>query len=300
MGVDVSIIIVNYNTQALTEACVRSILEYTIGCTYEVLLVDNASKVGDVSFLAELDTRITYLPQATNLGFAKGNNKGWEVAKGAYILLLNSDTELTSDAITPALYRLKQEPMVGALSVALNYPDGRPQHPPSAFPSILTEFLALTRLERLLPHAAYVRRYYGQLIDPALPYKCDWIWGAFWMAPRHVLENMPGGKLPEDYFMYFEDVLWGWQIRKKQGLVILYDPVATVTHYISGSERATQTEEEKYRNKIFPNERRFLMEYRGKWYATIFYMLRMLHRYSLRTPADTDKANFYFKQLFDR
>jgi GT2 family glycosyltransferase len=298
MSVEVSVIIINYNTPALTEACVRSVLTFTKGCSFEILLVDNASTAGDVSFLAEIDPRVVFLPQTENLGFAKGNNAGWAVAKGAYILLLNSDTELISDAITLSVEQFKLHPRVGALSVALHYPDGRRQYPLGAFPRLSTELLVLTRLEKFLRKEAKVKRYYGDLIDPNQTYYPDWIWGAYWMAPRHVLEKMPNGKLAEDFFMYVEDMLWGWDIRTKQGLDILYTPVATVVHYLSGSEKGGQTEEDKYRKRIFPNERRFLEKAHGKAYAWLFYFVRMLHLITLRRPKDIDKAKWYAKQLF--
>lgn len=298
MSVEVSVIIVHYNTPALTEACVRSVLTHTRGCTYEVLVVDNASTVGDIGHLPELDARVRLLSQEKNLGFAGGNNAGWAQAEGRYILLLNSDTELVSDAITAGLEVLKAEPAAGVLSVKLIYADGRPQYPTGAFPRLSSELLALTRLEKFLSPEARIRRYYGDLADADKPCRPDWVWGAFWLAPRTVLEQMPGSKLPEDFFLYFEDVLWGWIVRKKLGLDILYTPVASVVHHLSGSEKQQTGEEAKYRNRIFPNERAFLEKYRGRTYARAFYLVRILHLLSLRTSANLEKAGWYWQQIF--
>lgn len=298
MSVEVSIIIVHYNTPALTEACVRSVLAYTKGCSFEVLVVDNASTVGDIGHLPGLDARIRLLRQEQNLGFAGGNNAGWAVAQGRYILLLNSDTELVSDAVTAGLEALKADPTAGVLSVKLVYADGRPQYPTGAFPRLSSELLALTRLEKLLSPLARMKRYYGDLAPADAPCRPDWVWGAFWLAPREVLERMPGGRLPEDFFLYFEDVLWGWVVRRQLGLEVLYTPVAEVVHHLSGSEKQQAGEEAKYRNRIFPNERAFLEKYRGKTYSRAFYFVRILHLLSLRTAENREKAGWYWQQVF--
>jgi len=296
--VDVSVIIVNYNTPELTRACVSSVLAHTVGCQYEILVVDNASTLGDISSLGIADARVQYLPQIENLGFAKGNNAGFFRANGNFILLLNSDTELIDDAVSRAWEVLVANPKVGALSVAMQYPDGTPQHPPGSFPSIGNEFLMLTRLEKFLPHTGKVRLHYDPLMNTTQTYYPDWIWGAFWMAPRTAIAAMPGGRLPEDFFMYYEDVLWAWILRKKLGLEVCYAPVATVIHHMAGSGNKTQSEEEKYRKRIFPSEWAFLKKYRGWGYAHILLALRILRLLSMGSEWHRKRAMFYAGQLF--
>ena len=298
MPTDVSIVVVHYNTPGLTEACVRSVLRHTQGCSFELLVVDNASTIGDIKHLEGLDIRVRVLRQSTNLGFAGGNNAGWAKAQGRYILLLNSDTELVEDAISFALQRMEADASIGILSVKLLYADGRPQYVTGAFPRLSTELLALTRLEKLLSPAARLRRYYNDLADPDAPARPDWVWGAFWLAPRAVVELMPGGKLPEDFFMYYEDVLWAWLVKTEQKRSVAYEPGAKVIHHLSGSATDLANEEAKYRQKTFPNEYAFLRNYCGRWYAKAFYGVRILHLLSLRTPADREKAAWYWRQVF--
>ena len=95
---EVSIIIVNYNTYNLTSACVQSIIDYTNGLSYEIIVVDNASTDGSKEKF-ENDTRIRYIYSKENGGFGYGNNLGIAVAKGDYFFLLNSDTLLLNNAI---------------------------------------------------------------------------------------------------------------------------------------------------------------------------------------------------------
>lgn len=95
---DVSVIIVNYNTKLLTANCIDSIYEHTQGLSFEVILVDNASEDGSKD-LFQNDDRIIYLYSPENLGFGKANNRGYSIAKGNYVFLLNPDTLLLNNAI---------------------------------------------------------------------------------------------------------------------------------------------------------------------------------------------------------
>ena len=95
---DVSIIIVNYNTYDVTKNCIESIFQYTHNIDFEVILVDNNSKDESYSIFSK-DNRIIYLYQETNWGFGKANNIGYKQAKGKYLFLLNSDTLFKSNAV---------------------------------------------------------------------------------------------------------------------------------------------------------------------------------------------------------
>lgn len=98
MIMDVSIIIVNYNTCKLIKACISSIYKHTFDVEFEVIVVDNASTDGSIEMLSQ-DRRIAFIKSETNLGFGKANNLGYQHAKGKYLFLLNSDTVLENNAI---------------------------------------------------------------------------------------------------------------------------------------------------------------------------------------------------------
>lgn len=95
---DVSIIIVNYNTKEVTQNCINSIIEKTHGIEYEIILVDNASSDGSKEFFSQ-NKDILFIPNKKNLGFGRANNIGIKIAKGKYIFLLNSDTYLLNNAV---------------------------------------------------------------------------------------------------------------------------------------------------------------------------------------------------------
>lgn len=95
---DVSIIIVNYNTRKLTQECIDSIFQYTEGVIFEVIVVDNAS-TDDSKAYFEKDNRIRYIYNTENLGFGRANNIGYQYATGKYLFLLNSDTRVLNNAV---------------------------------------------------------------------------------------------------------------------------------------------------------------------------------------------------------
>src|SRR5687767_14203858 len=96
---DVSIIIINYNTYFLTCNCIKSVFEYTKDISFEVILVDNASKELEPIKFEEQFPDIKVIRLQENIGFAGGNNAGLQFASGKYILLVNSDTLLTENSI---------------------------------------------------------------------------------------------------------------------------------------------------------------------------------------------------------
>lgn len=96
---DVSVIIVNYNTLKLTLECIASIRENTTGVSYEIILIDNNSTDGSYERFSIMDD-ITYIYSDENLGFGRANNLGIQHARGKYLLLLNSDTVLLNNAIS--------------------------------------------------------------------------------------------------------------------------------------------------------------------------------------------------------
>lgn len=101
---DVSVIIVNYNTKQITLNCLESIFEHTKGIEFEVILVDNASSDGSVEAIEEYYPMVQVIKSEVNLGFGRANNLGVQMAKGEYLFLLNSDTLLLNNAISIFLY----------------------------------------------------------------------------------------------------------------------------------------------------------------------------------------------------
>ena len=95
---DVSIILVNYNTLNLTQTAVDSIQKLTSHVNYEIILIDNASTDGSKEYF-EARKDIIYVYNDENVGFGRANNIGYLLSKGKYIFLLNTDTYLLNNAV---------------------------------------------------------------------------------------------------------------------------------------------------------------------------------------------------------
>ena len=110
---DVSIIIINWNTKKLLSDCLRSVYENAGDVDYEVIVVDNASTDGSVEMVKRDFPQVILIENVANRGFAAANNQGMAVAKGRYVLLLNSDTLVLDDAIVSTVRFADRHPRAG-------------------------------------------------------------------------------------------------------------------------------------------------------------------------------------------
>ncbi len=285
-AVDLSVIVVNYNTFDYTEKCLQSVLEHSNELDAELILVDNASNEKDPAAFKRQFPSIRLIESKVNLGYAGGNNLGIAEARGRYILLLNSDVLIQNNVIQKALRFMKDHPETGAMSTRLIYPDGRHQPVANRFPFIKFEILELLRVHKLVNLS---RVMLGPFFDHEKAVRADWIWGAFFMMSRNALQAL-GGKLPEEYFMYVEDVQWCYQI-KKAGFRVDYYPCGDVIHYVSQSDEENSAVEKL--RKILPNEFSFISGSRGRHYARLFYRLRWAKAKLSREPGSRAIASVY-------
>ncbi|HEV8283359.1 MAG TPA: glycosyltransferase family 2 protein [Chitinophagaceae bacterium] len=232
---DISIIIINYNTFDLTSDCIRSVIQFTSGIQYQIILVDNASTECDPEIFLKEFPGIILITSKINGGFAYGNNLGIKRATGEYILLLNSDTILRENNISKSLSYFREQKNAGALGCRMVFTDGATQHTARKFRSISWELLDLFRfIPLLMSYKKRSRLMLGQYFRCDENIECDWINGAFFMFPRKILEQLPEKKLDDRFFMYGEDQLWCEQI-KSLGYKILFYAGTTIIHISSGS-----------------------------------------------------------------
>ncbi len=267
---DVSVVILNYNTFGLTSRCIRSVLEYTKGVSVEIILVDNGSTECDPEkFVVEFPS-VNLIRNPVNEGFAKGNNTGINKASGDFILLLNSDTELHEDAISACYQQLKQRSDIGIVTCRLIYPDGAVQKQCQRFPSLCREFMLTTRLIRLIPAGVRSGIFRGQWFDHLTPCEPDWVWGAFFMFRKKDLAIFPSSRLPETFFMYGEDLEWCWNFNRK-GLGCYYCADVSVIHHLGKSSAARNT------SAMLANEKDFIVRTKGRWWWRCYRWLRLMN-----------------------
>ncbi len=221
-----SIIIVNWNTRDLLAACLESLRVVARAIPLEVIVVDNASTDSSADMVSSDFLEFTIIRNKENLGFAAANNIGLRAAKGQFLMVLNSDTELSADAASRMLEFIKMHSDVGMVGPKLVCPDGRLQINGQRFPTFLREVMGLTRLFRVF------RRYHDKNLawgreDFDANTEIDALAGACMLIRREVLDT--AGYLDERFFMYYEDADWCLRI-KQAGWKIWYLGEAEVVH----------------------------------------------------------------------
>jgi GT2 family glycosyltransferase len=232
---DASIVIINYNTFDLTSDCIHSVIQLTSGGSYEIILVDNAStQCYPQEFLKEFP-HLTLVKSEVNGGFAYGNNLGIQVAKGDYILLLNSDTILKEDSVFKCLNYLKAYKGAAVAGCRMISPGGGVQYTARKFRGIKWELLDLFRfIPMMMSYKKRSRLMLGKYFKCDENVECDWVNGAFLMFEKKILDQLPGHKLDDRFFMYGEDQLWCEQIRNLGYRVVFYAGT-TIIHIGSAS-----------------------------------------------------------------
>lgn len=259
---DVSIIIVNYNTKDITKGCVESVYEKTKDITFEVIIVDNASTDGSKD-LFEKDPRITYIYNTLNKGFGAANNDGIKVAKGRNILFLNSDTILVNNAIKILSDFLDHN--IEAAGCGANMLD-RNMNPTHSFgrffPSIFWEINMLFHNipERIIygKHTNY--NYSNRIL------KVAHIVGADLMVKKSVIDQIGGFDLC--FFMYREETELCFRIIKK-GYKLYSIPYAKIIHLEGQSLKCSTEINIKKIQWIQNSTYLFLNMYHGKIYVNI-------------------------------
>ena len=245
-SMDLSIIIVSYNTKSLTLACLNSIFGEGSDLAYEVIVVDNGSKDGSVEALTNLkesqNQKLKLLENKENLGFSKANNQGIKIAKGNYILLLNSDTEIISGALDKLVAFANNTPDAGVIGAKLLNPNGSTQPSCLNLPS-----LSLAVREYFLGEKGLTSKFFPQT-KQASP--VDAVVGAAFLITQQAIRKV--GLLDERYFFYFEDLDYCRKV-KKSGLKTYYLPDATVIHYHGASGKSEG--EKQQTNKLIASSK---------------------------------------------
>jgi len=217
---DLSVIIVNFNTENLLEDCLTSIFNQTKGINFEVLVIDNASSDGSVAMVKKKFPQAVLIANKKNLGFAKANNQGLRQAKGDYALLLNSDTVLKDNPFLKLIKFAQNHLQAGVIGCRLLNKDK--SHQPSAAPffTLPRAILWLTTGDRFL------------YSSPSKTQQVDWVMGAALMIKKEAIKK--AGLLDEKFFMYMEEQEWCYRI-KKEGWQIWFYPEAEIFHLVRGS-----------------------------------------------------------------
>lgn len=244
-GLDLVIVILNYNTRELLRACLHSVFASEITLSYRVCVVDNASTDASAAMVAAEFPQVHLIANPTNRGFSAGNNVGLRcfgfgegqsgVDVPRFALLLNPDTLVPRGSLAALVRFMEQRPEVGVVGPRLRRMDGSLDLAcRRSFPTPQVSFYRMVGLSKLFPNHrrfnAYNLSYYAEdAVHPA-----DSVVGACMLLRREAIAQV--GLLDEAFFMYGEDLDWAKRI-KDVGWEVWYNGQVEVTHVKEAASR---------------------------------------------------------------
>ncbi len=274
---DLSIIIVNWNTKDLLLQCLESIYQTTKRIEMEVFVVDNGSTDGSIAAAKERFLEVKFIQNEINLGFARANNQALSLSKGRYLLLLNPDTMVKKGAIGKLISFMDAHAEAGGAGAQLLNSDGSKQNSIANFPSLATELLNKSLLRRLFPS-----KYPGKGQDYPEPIDVDSVIGACMVIRRDAIEQV--GLLDEDYFLFLEETDWCYRM-KRAGWKIYHLPEAEVCHF---QGKGVEIEKRRARIEYFRSRYHFFKKNRGSLQWSILVvglMIRLTFELAFMTTA---------------
>ena len=229
---DLSVVIVNYQTFELTRNTINSIFEYSYPFSYEILVVDNASSDDSLSKLQDyFKDKVTFIASKENNGFAAGNNQALRIAKGRYVLLLNSDTIVWENTLEDIYNYMEKHTDVGASGCRVLLENGDLDKAcKRSFPNVKNSFFRLFHI----PTNSKDDNYNLDGLPDDEIYEIDCLTGAFMFMRAEALNE--AGLLDETFFMYGEDIDLCYRI-KKAGWKIIYYGESKITHLKGASSK---------------------------------------------------------------
>ncbi|HPC94153.1 MAG TPA: glycosyltransferase family 2 protein [Sedimentisphaerales bacterium] len=275
--VDVSIVIVSWNTRDILRDCLKSIDKNAGAVRYEVFVVDNASADDSVAMVRDEFPHVRRIENAENRGFAAANNQGIALAAGRYVLLLNSDTVVLDQAIAKTVAFADAHPDAAVVGCRVLNGDRTLQRTCSMYPSVLNLMLSSTYLYKAFPRSRIFGREHMTWWNHDDAREVEVISGCFMLVRREAIAQV--GTLDEGFFMYAEETDWCYRFRQA-GWKVLFTPTAEIVHL--GGKSSEQAKSEmtlQLRSGIL----RFLRKHRSFWSYATGCLLTALW-YGLRVP----------------
>lgn len=234
---DVSIVIVNWNTRELLRDCLSSIYEQAGDVGYEIIVVDNASTDGSTEMIRSDFARVILIENSENRGFAAANNQGIAQARGRYVLLLNSDTIVCDRAVEKTAEYADAHPDAAVVGCQVWEDADTIQLTCFQFPSVADLAWTAFGLTRLFPHNRILGRQHMLWWPRDSEREVDVVSGMFMMVRRTAIDEV--GPMDEDYFLYFEETDWCYRFARA-GWRMLFWPGARILHRDGGSHSSNQ------------------------------------------------------------
>jgi len=228
---ELSIIILSFNTKDLTLNCINSIVEQyreeLEKKQFEIILIDNASSDGTQDLVKKLKIQnLKIIGSKENLGFSNGCNLGAKNASGEFLLFLNSDTQIKDQGFVKMIDYLKKNEKIGILGGKLKNEDGTAQASTGNFYNLFNLFFMLLGIERV----GFIRK------SPNKTKQVDWVSGACLAIRRKVFEKIGG--FEKTLFMYWEDIDLCFKAKKKGYSTYFYSEITLFHKSLASSNRS--------------------------------------------------------------
>jgi GT2 family glycosyltransferase len=249
---DLSVIIVNWNTKEYLLHSLESIYSTEGRGGWDLVVVDNGSQDGSIAEVKKRFPGVKLNENKTNLGFSKATNQGMRISSGKYLLLLNPDTQIKEKSVGRLVLFMDGHPEAGIAGPQLLNEDGSKQNSIANFPSLATELLNKSALRWLFP-----KKFPGKERDYSEPIEVDSVIGACMLVRRKAMEQV--GLLDEDYFLFFEETDWCFRM-KRAGWKIYHIPQAEIYHF---QGRSTEKGKKRAEVEYYRSRYHFFKKNRG-------------------------------------
>ncbi len=269
---DLSIIILSFNTKDITEKCLlkleiaKKYCEKKLGNKIQVIVLDNHSSDGSQEMIKRIFPWVKLILSAENIGFSKGNNLCLKLTKSPYILLLNSDCYVSGDSIYKTLAYFRVNLNCDVLGSRLNYGSGELQPSAGNLPGPINIIAWILGLSLFTPINFLIPAFHPK--DKSYfskAHQVGWIMGAFFALKKKVFEKTNG--FDENLFMHMEEVEWCKRI-KTQGFKIWYAPQIEVVHLHGASSKFDL-------QSSFLNELKGIKYYFNKHYKNFYLSVKL-------------------------
>ena len=229
-GIELSIIIVNFNSVEFITRCLNYILKNKPKTSFEIIVVDNDSKDNSVGIIRKDFPEVKLIENSSNFGFSYANNQGIVRSNGRYILILNPDTIVTAGAMDTLINFMRVHPDAGVAGAKMLNFDGSIQYSCRRYPTLLNVFFGRQSFfTKFFPYNRISKRYLMMDEDYSKNMEVDWVFGASMLIRRKAIEDV--GIFDEDYFIFVEDTDLCYRMMEK-GWKIYFVADAVIFHHL--------------------------------------------------------------------
>ncbi len=275
---DVSVIVVNWNTKGLLLDCLRSVNPYGGKRRVEIIVVDNGSSDGSADAVRAEFPGVKLIETGENLGFARANNIGIRESKGRYVCLVNSDVRILDDCLERLAEYMDRNPTVGIVGPRILWPDLSMQDSCRNFPSLWNNFCPVIGLDRVFKGYKLFSGEHMFCFAHDQEAEVDFLAGCFLMIRREGLDQV--GLFDERFFIYSEEIdlckrFW------KSGWKVMFFPGAQAIHNArsSSSKAPLRFHLEQQRSRL-----QYWRKHHNRLSFIFFYML-IIFQHSIRLGA---------------